>query len=810
MIILNNKYQFDPKTDLLGEGGFSRVYKARDILLERFVALKIANRSDLQSSYNYLDEIRRAIEFSHINIARYYDGFEYSEISFGEKVTYQVGVMEYLPEGILTHDIFRKLSPDEKKRLVGGILEGLEYLHSEKNIIHRDIKPSNILLAKVKGEYIPKIADFGISKQRGDKSAGISRIVGSFDYMAPEQFDKKKHIDFNTDLWAFGVLLYQLCLGSMPFSEESSTSEAEIIRNIVEKPVPGDIRKIPEPFRQIILRCLEKDRHVRAASATDLLQILNSSENIGVNPPSSGRASYRGGTHVLEETSLPEPVAGPPDEKEVKIKRPDRPGISRKTIIRTGIGVAAVILAFVLFTVVRNQVEKHRAGVAEKQLNISILLAKADSCFSSGIMPEPGRDSLLACLQEILKIDPGNEEAKARMVQASSMYLAKGDEAAAAGRWKEALEHYSGALVFAPGDTILLSKSETVKVNLDKSAAVTSAEKVPEREGTADSRSRAQEFMRQGDSLFRLKKYPDALVMYRQAQQMAPEDAVLASRVREADRLQGGGEAEAPVAAASDYLQLYNMVLIQGGTFDMGTSGSDGDNDEQPVHSVRVDAFYLGKYEVTVAQFKAFIDETGYRTDAEKEGWSYFMSSEGIEKKPGMTWRHNAVGTPHPASAFNHPVICVSWNDASEFCKWLSRKSGKPFRLPAETEWEYAARGGKNKNSYIYSGGNSLGTVGWFSGNAPNGTAAVGKKSPNSLGLYDMSGNVWEWCQSAYGSYPVTGQSGAGSSQSGTNRVLRGGGWYDDASACRVANRGNYHSGYKDFNTGFRLAAGRK
>ncbi|MFM7401551.1 MAG: SUMF1/EgtB/PvdO family nonheme iron enzyme, partial [Bacteroidota bacterium] len=183
------------------------------------------------------------------------------------------------------------------------------------------------------------------------------------------------------------------------------------------------------------------------------------------------------------------------------------------------------------------------------------------------------------------------------------------------------------------------------------------------------------------------------------------------------------------------------MVLIPGGTFNMGSE--NGDSDEKPVHRVTLNDFYLGKYEVTVAEFRVFVNDTGFKTDAEKGDGSTIYESGSWNKKSGINWRNDTEGK---TAQDNHPVIHVSWNDAKAYCDWLSKKSSKNYRLPTEAEWEYGAKGGKQSQGYEYAGSNNVGDVGWHNSNSGNKTHPVGEKRPNELGLYDMTGNVWEWC----------------------------------------------------------------
>ncbi|MCK9484375.1 MAG: SUMF1/EgtB/PvdO family nonheme iron enzyme [Candidatus Marinimicrobia bacterium] len=269
---------------------------------------------------------------------------------------------------------------------------------------------------------------------------------------------------------------------------------------------------------------------------------------------------------------------------------------------------------------------------------------------------------------------------------------------------------------------------------------------------------------------------------------------------------------------------LPDMVFIKGGTFQMGSN--DGKGDEKPVHTVTMSDFWMGKYEVTVAEFEKFIAETGYQTNADKGDGSYLWTGSIWEKRAGINWRCDAQGNVRRSSELNHPVIHVSWNDAVAYCEWLSRKIGKMYRLPTEAEWEYTARsGGKN---YKYSWGNfdpegrkggnirdesakrALGWSGIWDGYDDGYvyTAPVGSFEPNELGLYDITGNVWEWCQDWYDSkyYQNSTQNNPAGPSSGTYRVLRGGSWLTGPFYVRCSIRHFSDPDNRFLFIGFRIA----
>ncbi|MCX8481547.1 MAG: formylglycine-generating enzyme family protein, partial [Sediminibacterium sp.] len=224
------------------------------------------------------------------------------------------------------------------------------------------------------------------------------------------------------------------------------------------------------------------------------------------------------------------------------------------------------------------------------------------------------------------------------------------------------------------------------------------------------------------------------------------------------------------------------MVYVQGGTFTMGCTaeqGSDCDDEAKPAHQVTLSSYYIGKYEVTQELWRKFIESTGYITDADKKGGSYFANAkkDDVELRVGVNWEYDESG--NKLRQDYNPVIHVSWNDCEKFIEWLNKQTGKHYRLPTESEWEYAARGGNKSRGYKYSGGNDLGTVAWYSDNSGSKTHSVGTKQSNELGIFDMSGNVMEWCGDWYGDYngsAITNPTGA---NSGSKRVVRGSCWLD-------------------------------
>ena len=219
----------------------------------------------------------------------------------------------------------------------------------------------------------------------------------------------------------------------------------------------------------------------------------------------------------------------------------------------------------------------------------------------------------------------------------------------------------------------------------------------------------------------------------------------------------------------------FTMVFVQGGTFTMGATaeqGSDAGDSEKPAHSVTLSDYYIGETEVTQELWQAVIGRNPSR------------------------FKGNI-----------RPVEFVSWDDCQTFITKLNDLTGQRFRLPTEAEWEFAARGGNSSRGYKYAGSNTLGNVAWYDENSNDETHNVATKSPNELGIYDMSGNVCEWCQDWYDEdyYSRSSQSNPMGPSSGSERVIRGGGWFNAAGGCRVAYRPCYAPDDRDNDLGLRL-----
>ncbi len=266
------------------------------------------------------------------------------------------------------------------------------------------------------------------------------------------------------------------------------------------------------------------------------------------------------------------------------------------------------------------------------------------------------------------------------------------------------------------------------------------------------------------------------------------------------------------------------LALIPAGKFVMGSPKDEKDrSDDEAQHEVEITkTFYLGVYTVTVGQFRQFVKDAGYETEAEKDGQGgsgyNAETKDFVFEKPKFNWQN--VGWEQTD---NHPVVNVTWNDALAFCEWLSKKESKKYRLPTEAEWEYSCRAGTKTRFYSGDDVEALKgvanildasfkqkypqaswAVAWDDGYPF--TAPVGKFRPNAFGLFDMHGNVWQWCASWYGAYPKGKVVDPQGPKEGKRRVLRGGSFLLQPRYVRSADRGKVVPTNRLFNVGFRAA----
>ena len=321
------RYTYNPATDSLGHGGFGDVFRAYDNYLDRYVAIKVAQVRGGIEMLRLRNEVDKASKLLHPNVAHY----EECHTMLYPTGEFDFAVMQYYEDGSLdklfgSDALTREASYD----ILTQILEGLAYLHSE-GIIHRDLKPQNVLIARRGNRYIPKITDFGISKQLDEgQSSAVSNSVlgGTRAYASPEQL-KERTIRKNTDLWSFGVIAYQMLVGALPFncggfSPTSEEGRQEQFRQMMSGLLPEALNDVPEPWQRLIRECLTVENEKRIAHAEDCLAIIHGEEAAAVAIEVDNPATQLDGDREKAVEIKPQP-----EPKSVSASKPTEPKRSK-------------------------------------------------------------------------------------------------------------------------------------------------------------------------------------------------------------------------------------------------------------------------------------------------------------------------------------------------------------------------------------------------------------------------------------------------------------------------------------------------
>lgn len=280
-------------------------------------------------------------------------------------------------------------------------------------------------------------------------------------------------------------------------------------------------------------------------------------------------------------------------------------------------------------------------------------------------------------------------------------------------------------------------------------------------ESDANSDQQYADYIIKADSNLVMEEFMTARNFYVKASKLKKKEAYPKQKIAEIDKILSNKES---------ITKKDGFILVEGGTFYMGNN--EGEEDEKPQHWVNVSSFYIDKYEVTVEKYKKFCTATNRE----------------MPREPKWGWHDD------------DPIVNVSWQDATEYAKWAGK------RLPTEAEWEYAARGGNKSKNYTYSGGNELNEIAWHWDNSAKQAHPIGSKKPNELGIYDMTGNVWEWCSDWYNIkyHLYSPRNNPQGPETGEKKILRGGSWYSYSSALRVTYESNSDPNTKYAHIGFR------
>jgi len=789
----------------LGRGGMGVVYLARNKLMDRLEVLKLLSQEMLgkpERVERFLREIQAAAKLHHPNVVAAYTAFPLGKLL--------VFAMEYV-EGDDLAKLVRARGPLPVLNACYFAYQtalGLQHAH-ERGMIHRDIKPGNLILFRQGKKGTVKILDFGLAKLSSEQKIDRTlthegQMLGTPDYIAPEQTLDAQKADIRSDIYSLGCTLYHLLTGNPPFSGSSlyavlqahHADEARMV-NLVRPEVPVELAAV-------VAKMMAKDPSRRYQTPAEVAQALKpflkpgglTSQSPQPAPPVS---------QIDRPSSVPIAAGAAADEEEepalvpmqeIEASERWKSLIDAPSLTPSGPRPAIRKLR-------RRQTPWILAAIATLALLFGLVIA-----WAGGVFKVKTADGII-----VLEDLPDNAEVYVDNEKVT-VHLSKGSAEITVPPGKHGVQVAMGGIqVFGKEVTVASGEKTPLKVRLEPRPQTAST---PREFATTRTPTETNQ--------------PDLLV--------APfnEEKAKAAQERWATRL------GSPVVMPNSIGM--KLTLIPPGRFAMGSAetvdevlkafpaqATDGPwahpLGERPVHPVTISRpFYLGTYEVTKGQFERFVRDAGYRTDAEKDGRGAPGYSPGddlpkFDWHPNFNWREWGGDQPDDA-----PVVNISHNDAVAFCVWLSKQEGKTYRLPTEAEWEYACRAGTLGR--YYSGDDpeeltKIGNVadatlvgkfpGWAQGSVESSDgyafpSPVGRFRPNNFGLYDMLGNAWEWCADWYDEeyYLKSPPLDPPGPQSGQFRVRRGGSWSNAPMADRAAKRMGNAPDHRQHNEGFRVA----
>ena len=821
----------------LGGGGFGVVYLARDTVSGVDVALKTLHPL-LKTNAEEMDLLREKFalvsRLAHPNIAsplvlhpcqriEIWDDEARRELRLSPRDS--VMVMRYAPGVTLSR--WRRQFPGGvvpqpiALEVARQIASALDYAHSER-IVHRDVKPSNVMIETVAAEPRPldhghgaaryqgapqrggglqtaasaapslrvRILDFGLAAEIRSSMSRVSMETGDTSgtrpYMAPEQWLGRKQ-DGSTDQYALACVVYELLSGAPPFSGVFETGDPTIMMAAVTTAGPDALEDVPDCVNDAISRALAKDRAGRFPSCTAFVDALGGLESASPLPNPADKAGWRS-----------------PDRQQ----RPS--GVSEADVLRKKLALSRAVKAIPAedrsdaeFGKIAARAEDELA-VAEEACKFGRFAAAAESLAAA--------QSALDELSSSKSARRAREEAE-RKAREEAARKAR-EEAERKAREEAARKAKEEAERRAREEAERKAREEAKRRAREEAERKAREEAERRAREEAERRAREEAERKAREEAARKAREEAELKAREEAERKAREEAERKAsgeaerKAREEAELKARKEAERRMALDIRPGELMTAEIAPGVTmnfrwcpattseywkfisggkdfFLMGSLENEIDrSDDEIRHQVKLkNGFWMGETQVTQRQWEAIMGANP----------SYFLGGKNFLGSGGKT-------SPQ------RPVDSVSWEDCQKFLWELNARKQNSWRfmLPTEAQWEYACRAG---TTGAYGGRGHIDDMGWYDRNSGNKTHPVAQKTPNAWGLYDMHGNVWEWCADWYGGYPSGTVTDPTGSSSGRTRVLRGGSYWLGARYCRSASRRKINPVFRDWHVGLRLVA---
>ena len=769
----------------IGAGGMGEVYKAEHRHMERVVAVKMLHAQLLDSPQaieRFRREVRAAAKLSHPNIVTAHDAGEVQGAHFL--------AMEYVDGGNF-HTLVTQFGPLAVRHAVDYMIQaarGLEFAHGE-GVIHRDVKPANLLLDRI---GTVKLLDLGLARwetpaSRTDATDSESltqfgQIMGTIDYMSPEQAANTKQAAEPADIYSLGCTLFFLLTGRIVYPGETAVERILAHR---ESPIPSlrSFRsEVPESLDAVFQRMVAKQLAVRQTSMTEVIEQLEACVPAGERESLPWPSASTDAVRTDANTGCPEAPVGREVDEAPTVSRDDDSSLGtethptemsdrparlalqtqsrRKRAILTGTLVAAALVAVAWAVVIKIQTRDGTlvVYVSEPGSRVEVLDEEG-----SVEITRRGANGTLR-----ISVDPGKHRLNVE---------------------KQGFQIYTKELtIHSGGTTEITARLEPLRPSATLAGEPEGAPSLAVAPFTAEEAKQHQE--RWAQHLGVPVEYENSIGM--RLRLIPPGEFMMGSTVEQIADLRSFAQQEGRL----DFSEEQRITS------------------EGPQHRVRItQPFYVAVHEVTVGQFRAFVQATGYHTEGEADGvGGAGLVPNGFVTRPEFTWRNSGF-----QQTDRHPVAILNWNDAAAFCRWLSTADGMLCRLPTEAEWEYVCRSGTTTRWYFGDNEEDAGKYAWHSFNGGSHARPVGQRLPNSFGIFDMCGNVREWCSDWYAAdyYRSSPAADSGGPPTGTERVARGASFFDLAcfsrSACRyhrepifrIATDGFRPVFFLDQNTGF-------